>query len=155
MSCFEILKVYIKLVYESPVAKYRRVNINLSVDGIASLNFVSCFAIFGPISFNNHSKSVDFILQKFTKSPYSISAFRSLIKSIPLYRLLLLNNDVVHQRRFRRFLGGSFNASVSASLIIIYNALAIIIFSSSDAIFYHLQKYPRTSTNDCKRIRSP
>ena len=45
INCLEILKRYIKLVYESPVARKRSVTANLSLIGIVSLKFVSLLAI--------------------------------------------------------------------------------------------------------------
>nr|CAI5865431.1 unnamed protein product [Callosobruchus analis] len=71
IHCLEILKVYIKLVYESPVAKNRRVTANLSLTGIHSLKLVFFFFIFGPIRLIINSKSVEDRRQKFLNWPVS------------------------------------------------------------------------------------
>lgn len=95
INCLEILKRYIKLVYESPVARKRSVTANLSLIGIVSLKFVSLLAIWGPIIVANFSKSLTDILVKFCKPPWSSSRkFNTLLS-----RYLLLNIALCHHLR--------------------------------------------------------
>jgi hypothetical protein len=61
------LKRYIKVLYESPVAKKRSVIASLVVIGMALLIFVSLFVILGPIPFTKNTNSLFDILVTFLK----------------------------------------------------------------------------------------
>lgn len=67
MRCLETWKIYWRLVYESPVAKKRRVMASRIFTGIAALIRVSSFVISGQIKLINNSKSLGVIRVKFLK----------------------------------------------------------------------------------------
>lgn len=54
---FEILKVYCRLVYESPVARKRKVTANLSSKLMDSLQYVVCFSTCRRINNTKYKKS--------------------------------------------------------------------------------------------------
>lgn len=94
--CFEILKVYMRLVYESPLARKRRVTASLLVAETGILKFVSFFEIHGPTISRRHSKSTGLIRTKF-RNPISSSNLSVSRRLCPcLFRSL--NKLRIHQR---------------------------------------------------------
>lgn len=67
-------RLLIKLVYESPVAKKRRVIANPLLTGIASLKCMLCLEIFGQILLINNSKLLGDILTKVLKLTQVLAA---------------------------------------------------------------------------------
>ena len=96
IACLEILKVYMRLVKESPLARKRRVAASLMDGEIDCLNLVFSFDILPPIIFKRHSKSVGVILRKFL-NPDPSSNFRVSKRSSPCV-CPPTNNWRVHQR---------------------------------------------------------
>ena len=78
MVCFDILKVYMRLVKESPLARYLSVIANLMSGVIAFLYFVFFLDIFGATIHKSISKSLVDIRRKLVKpAPSSLNSFRS------------------------------------------------------------------------------
>lgn len=75
IDCLEILKVYIRLVYESPLARNRRVAANLLAGEIESLKFEFLLEIWPPTLFKIISNSVGDIRIKFL-NPIPSSIFK-------------------------------------------------------------------------------
>ena len=74
IDCSEILKVYMRLMNDSPLARNRRVTASLIDAGIVSLNSVSHFEIFPPTIWRSSSKSLGVILVKLL-NPIASSSF--------------------------------------------------------------------------------
>ena len=68
IAVIDIRNVYVRVSYESPMAKKRKVTAKRVLIGIASLILVSSYFILGPISDNCNSKSLAVILIKFLKT---------------------------------------------------------------------------------------
>ncbi|KAG8243394.1 hypothetical protein J6590_046442 [Homalodisca vitripennis] len=91
----ETLKRYMRLPYESPLAKNRRVIANRTDAGTHSRKLVSVLAIFPSILPNMMAKSSNDIRLKFSKSP-PWSSFKSLSKIV---WFLFFKNEDSHTRR--------------------------------------------------------
>ena len=124
IECFEILKVYMRLVNDSPLARNRRVTASLIEAAIVSLNLVSHFEIFPPTISRSSSKSLGVILVKFL-NPIPSSSF-NFSKRISPTLMPLENKFRLHQRfRFRFFI--SFNSKKALHTLIAQTATSLVI----------------------------
>jgi len=145
IDCLEILKVYMGLVNDSPLARNRMETASLIEAGIVSLNLVSHFEIFPPNIWRSSSKSLGVILVKLL-NPIPSSSFNFSKRLSPTLTPTPAKKFRLHQR-FRFPFFTSLNNKEVLQTLIAQRATSLVIAQTARQKLSLVRNYVWTRDN--------